>query len=213
MNEALLAGGVAVLASMTGCSANSSDAAKASASSGGPGVDEVEYDVFKGLATDGKIVADLYSIHSTSVSTTAVVHAAQAFLDGLSAKERRACTFDVDDDEWLAWSNVDGYEREGVRMCDITAARRKLDYALLGKALSADGLTQTRNVMKLKMPRRPVRPWGFQFDGHHVAINCFMLGDQVVMTPTLSWAPSRRRSRTRARRFISSSRRRRPDSR
>ena len=27
-------------------------------------------------------------------------------------------------------------------------------------------------------------PWGWQFDGHHLVINYFVLGDQVVMTPT-----------------------------
>ena len=26
-------------------------------------------------------------------------------------------------------------------------------------------------------------PWGWQIDGHHLIINCFILGDQVVMTP------------------------------
>ncbi|MGY0488817.1 DUF3500 domain-containing protein [Streptomyces sp. WG-D5] len=174
----------------------------------GPGATEVKYDDFKGVTTDGKVIDDLHSIHSTGVSTTAVVQAAQAFLDGLSAKERRACTFDVDNDEWLAWSNVDGYEREGVRMGDITAKQRKLGYALLGKALSADGLTQTRNIMKLNAflgdynggnqetltegayfftfmgTPSTSKPWGFQYEGHHVVVNYFVLGDQVVMTPT-----------------------------
>jgi hypothetical protein len=28
-----------------------------------------------------------------------------------------------------------------------------------------------------------VSPWGFQLDGHHLVINYFVLGDQVVMTP------------------------------
>jgi Protein of unknown function (DUF3500) len=27
-------------------------------------------------------------------------------------------------------------------------------------------------------------PWGWQLDGHHLVINYFVLGDQVVMTPT-----------------------------
>src|SRR4029453_19306780 len=27
-------------------------------------------------------------------------------------------------------------------------------------------------------------PWGWQLDGHHAIINYFVLGDQVVMTPT-----------------------------
>jgi hypothetical protein len=26
-------------------------------------------------------------------------------------------------------------------------------------------------------------PWGWQIDGHHLIINCFVLGDQVVITP------------------------------
>jgi hypothetical protein len=27
-------------------------------------------------------------------------------------------------------------------------------------------------------------PWGWQIDGHHLIINCFILGDQLVLTPT-----------------------------
>ncbi len=27
-------------------------------------------------------------------------------------------------------------------------------------------------------------PWGWQLDGHHLIINYFVLGDQVVMTPS-----------------------------
>ncbi|MEW1774352.1 DUF3500 domain-containing protein [Streptomyces sp. NPDC086777] len=129
-------------------------------------------------------------------------------MDGLSAKERTSCTFDVDDDEWLAWSNVDGYERKGVRMGDIRDRKREPGYALLGSALSAKGLTQTRNIMKFNQflgdynggNRETLAegacfftfmgtpstggPWGFQYEGHHVAIDYFVLGDQVVMTPT-----------------------------
>ncbi|MGI5454500.1 DUF3500 domain-containing protein [Streptomyces sp. CA-249302] len=240
MNKALLAGGVAAMATMTGCSSgsNSSNTASSSAygqapsggpggmpsggpsgmpSGGpgggggggmGPGASEVKYADFKGVTTNGKIVDDLYSIHSTDVSTDGIVKAAQAFLDGLSSKERKSCVFDVDDDEWLKWSNVDGYERQGVRMGDITTKQRNLGYALLGAALSADGLTRTRNIMKLNAflgdysgggretltegayfftfmgTPSTTKPWGFQYEGHHVAINYFVLGDQVVMTPT-----------------------------
>ncbi|MGW3663736.1 DUF3500 domain-containing protein [Streptomyces sp. NPDC005141] len=236
MNRALLAGGVAALATMTGCSSNTSGSAGSaspSAPSGapggmpsgmppggpsggpgggagdmGPGATEVKYADFKGVTTDGEIVDDLYTIHSTGVSTDAVVQSAQAFLDGLSAKQRKSAVFDVDDDEWLAWSNVDGYQRAGVRMGDITERQRDLGHALLGAALSADGLAQTRNIMKLNAflgdysggnrdtltegayfftfmgTPSTTKPWGFQFEGHHVVINYFVLGDQVVMTPT-----------------------------
>ncbi|WP_369035765.1 DUF3500 domain-containing protein [Streptomyces adonidis] len=166
MNKALLTGGVAALATMTGCSSGSASTSASSSYGGppngmpsggpggggggmGPGASEVKYADFTGVTTDGKIVDDLYSIHSTDVPTDSMVKAAQAFLDGLSSAERKSCVFDVDDDEWLKWSNVDGYERQGVRMGDITEKQRDLGYALLGVALSADGLTQTRNIMTL----------------------------------------------------------------
>ncbi|MFI6204912.1 DUF3500 domain-containing protein [Streptomyces sp. NPDC051041] len=223
MNRSLLLGGAAAVAAMTGCSAGSGSTASTASSSAapggmpsgmpggngmGPGATEVKYADFVGVTTDGKVVDGLYSIHSTDVSTDKVVQAAQAFLDGLTGKERKACVFEVDDDEWLAWSNVDGYQREGARMGDLTDAQRDLGYALLGAALSADGLTQTRNIMKLNAflgdyngggketlteghyyftfmgTPSTTKPWGFQFEGHHVAINYFVLGDQVVMTPT-----------------------------
>ncbi|MFF4268576.1 DUF3500 domain-containing protein [Streptomyces sp. NPDC001536] len=225
MNKALLAGGVAAMATMTGCSTSSSDTASSSSSGApsgmpsggpgggggggmGPGASQVKYADVVGVTTDGEVVEDLYSIHSTDVSTDALVKAAQAFLDGLSAKERTSCVFDIDADEWTAWSNVDGYDRKGVRMGDLTEKQRNLGYALLGTALSADGLTQTRGIMKLNAflgdsnggnqktlteghyfftfmgTPSTTKPWGFQYEGHHVAINYFVLGDQVVMTPT-----------------------------
>ncbi|MER6672314.1 DUF3500 domain-containing protein [Streptomyces sp. NPDC000983] len=224
MNRSLLVGGAAAVATMTGCSSGSSSSSEAGSSAAGggmpsggpdgggggmgPGATQVKYADVKGVTTDGEVVEDLFSIHSTGVSTDALVKAAQAFLDGLSAKERRSCVFDVDDDEWTAWSNVDGYEREGVRMGDLTDKRRALGFALLGEALSADGLKQTRGIMKLNAflgesrgggqetlteghyyftfmgTPSTTEPWGFQYEGHHVVINYFVLGDQVVMTPT-----------------------------
>ena len=33
-------------------------------------------------------------------------------------------------------------------------------------------------------------PWGWQLFGHHLCLNCFVLGRQMVLTPA-SWAPSR----------------------
>src|SRR4030095_3912939 len=29
----------------------------------------------------------------------------------------------------------------------------------------------------------PDGPWGWQIDGHHLIVNCLVLGDQVTMTP------------------------------
>ena len=99
------------------------------------------------------------------------------------------------------------YVRQGVSFKDMTAAQREAAFGLLRAALSAKGLKQTRDIMRLndtlgelnnndfEQLRRmgyhltvmgtpsATEPWGWQFDGHHAIINYFVLGDQVVMTP------------------------------
>ena len=88
----------------------------------------------------------------------------------------------------------------------MTEGQRELAFNLLNASLSADGLKQTRDIMKLngtlaELTQRfeeygqwlywitimgepsATKPWGWQLDGHHVVINYFVLGDQVVMSP------------------------------
>jgi hypothetical protein len=80
-------------------------------------------------------------------------------------------------------------------------------FALLQASLSAQGLREARGIMRLNGYIAELRdnhdeygddlyfltlmgtpsdtaPWGFQLEGHHLIINYFVLGDQVVMTPT-----------------------------
>ena len=113
----------------------------------------------------------------------------------------------VDDPEWRKWMNQSFYVRQGVSFLEMTAAQRELGFGLLRAALSAKGVKQTRDIMKLNetlgeltgnnfdeygewryhitIMGKPsaTEPWGWQFDGHHAIINYFVLGDQVVMTP------------------------------
>ena len=88
----------------------------------------------------------------------------------------------------------------------MSGAQRDLALALLRASLSADGFDTARDVMRLNELVRvmtgsdeeygewlywlsllglpsPDQPWGWQLDGHHLIVNCFVLGDQVVMTP------------------------------
>ena len=85
--------------------------------------------------------------------------------------------------------------------------QRKNAYALLRASLSAKGYQTSRDIMRLNHHLAELvsnfdeygehlywftimgdpsvsEPWGWQIDGHHLIINYFVLGDQVVMTPT-----------------------------
>ncbi|WP_020568955.1 DUF3500 domain-containing protein [Neolewinella persica] len=164
---------------------------------------------FTGVATSSGIEADLFPVRSTGVSTEPIVAAANVFLQSLTAEQKSKTHFAVDHEEWRRWSNVDNgiYARHGVSLKEMALAQRTAAEALLKVSLSAKGLQLSKDIMKTDQTLRefnddnPVfdeelyfftimgtpsttEPWGWQIDGHHLIINYFILGDQVVMTPT-----------------------------
>jgi hypothetical protein len=163
------------------------------------------------MTTNGTVQSGLFSIASTVVSTASVRTAAESFLASLTDDQRAATTFAVDDLEWRKWSNVDSYQRQGVGLEQMSDAQRAAAFDLMGAALSAKGLQLSRDIMRLNTTEGEVmnrltgfneylyyftvmgtpsdtEPWGFQVDGHHLVINYFVLGDQVVMSPVFMGA-------------------------
>lgn len=175
---------------------------------GAPGVK----DAFVGVTTDGTVVEDLFSIHRTGVSTRPVVAAAKAWLGSLTATQRAAVTFpvqtsDYTQDQWRLWTNVDGDRDAGLSLQDMTKAQRTKALSILRAGMSARGFENANKMRHLNLyggelagiadqfndelywliilgTPSTTEPWGLQFEGHHLVINYFVLGDQVVMTPT-----------------------------
>jgi hypothetical protein len=162
---------------------------------------------FKGLTAEGTLEAGLFPIKATGVTTRPIREAAQAFLQSLSDDQRGRTSFPVDDEEWLKWNNVHRYARQGVNFKEMSEPQRERAFAMMRAGLSAKGFARSRNVMKLngylgELVNNNVEygewlyhltvmgvpsdtaPWGWQLDGHHLIVNYFVLGDQVVMTPT-----------------------------
>ena len=164
-------------------------------------------DAFVGVTATGDPVGGLFSIRSTGVSTEPVQLAAEAFLGLLSESQREKTLFSIDDPEWRKWMNQHFYLRQGVGFDEMSDAQREAVFGLLRASLSARGLRLSQDIMKLNhtlgelngdnfveygqwlywitMMGEPsaTEPWGWQLDGHHLIINYFVLGDQVVMTP------------------------------
>ena len=162
---------------------------------------------FTGITTHGQAVTGLFPIRSTGVSTGEVRKAAAGFLAALAPDQRDKTIFPLDDPEWRKWMNQDYYVRQGVSFLDMTPAQRDAAFGLLRASLSAKGLKQTRDIMRLNHTLGELNdndfdrygewryhitvmgtpsgtePWGWQFDGHHAIVNYFVLADQVVMTP------------------------------
>ena len=162
---------------------------------------------FKGITTNGEVVSGLFPIRSTGVSTAPVRRSADAFLATLTPEQRAKTVFSVDDPEWRKWMNQHFYIRQGTAFYEMTASQREVAFDLLRASLSAKGLEQSRDIMRLNHTLGELNnnfeeygegrywltvmgtpsntePWGWQLDGHHLIVNYFVLGDQVVMTPT-----------------------------
>ncbi len=163
---------------------------------------------FRGVATSEGIVEGLFPLKSTGASTASIVSAAQTFLATLNYAELSRTQYAVDDPEWRNWSNVDVgiFSRHGVSLEEMSERQKTAAWNLLNASLSAEGVAQTQDIMKteqslFELNGEPIRygvekyyftvmgipsatePWGWQLDGHHLVINFFVLGDQVVMTP------------------------------
>ena len=163
---------------------------------------------YVGIFTKDIDSTDLFQIHSTGVSTLPIQKAAGSFLNSLSPSQLQRTTFDINDEEWRKWCNVDNgiYDRQGVSLKELTEIQKKDAFKLIQESLSAKGLQLSKDIMKTDQTLKElnngsldydeelyfftimgtpssIEPWGWQLDGHHLVINYFILGDQVVMSP------------------------------
>jgi hypothetical protein len=162
---------------------------------------------FRGVTGD-RLVAGLFSLQKTGISLASVVEAARSLLATLTAEQRKAACFAIGDEAWRKWSNIHPWlMRHGVCLADLGHDQREAALSLMRESMSASGYQSARDVMRLNEHAleisgkreeygewyywvsvfgtpSPDEPWGWQIDGHHLNINCFVLGDQLVMTPT-----------------------------
>ena len=167
----------------------------------------LEGNPFVGITQDGTVEKGLFTIAPTGVSTQPITEAGKTFLASLNAAQKAKTLFPVDDDEWRKWMNQHFYKRQGMGFEDMTEKQKEAAFGLLKASLSARGFKLSRDIMKLNHTLGEMygdmaeygewaywitvmgepsetEPWGWQIDGHHLIINFFILGDQVVATPT-----------------------------
>ena len=162
---------------------------------------------FVGVTADGKPVPGLFPLRGTGVSTAPIKAAAEAFLAALQPQQRAAAGFALDSDAWQRWNNTHPFlMRHGALLEEMTDAQREAALGLLRAGLSERGFQTARDIMRLNYTIGEItgsweeygewvywlsvfgtpsddEPWGWQIDGHHLILNCLVLGDQLVLTP------------------------------
>lgn len=164
-------------------------------------------DPFVGLTVDGTIQPGLFEVKPTGVSTKSILKAAEALIESLTDEQKKETLHPVDSPEWRQWMNQHFYDHWGIDFLDMSETQKELTFDLLRASLSPKGFKLSRDIMKLNhtigemagtmfgygewlyaitIMGKPsaTEPWGWQVEGHHLIINFFVLGDQVVATPT-----------------------------
>jgi Protein of unknown function (DUF3500) len=162
---------------------------------------------FRGITTDSHVIPDLYAPRPEGAPTLAMIEAVNALMAQLSPEQRKACCFPVDSNQWRHWQNTELYvENYGLRLDEVPQPLRDATMAVLRASMSQHGYALSRDVMRLNRflgdlvggpevmgewsyifclfgEPSESEPWGWQLFGHHLVLNCFILGEQMVLTP------------------------------
>jgi hypothetical protein len=162
---------------------------------------------FRGITTSGQVIPDLYVPGPEGAPTLAMIEAVNALVARMSPEQRKASCFPVDSPQWRNWQNTELYvESHGLRLDEVDEPLREAAMAVLGASMSPHGYQLSRDVMRLNAFLGDIvggpailgewsyifclfgepsasEPWGWQFFGHHLVLNCFVLGSQMVLTP------------------------------
>jgi Protein of unknown function (DUF3500) len=176
------------------------------------GIEKLLSTPFKGVTADGKIVSGLFALRPESAPTREILGAVRALIARLSPEQKNKVCLPLDSRERQLWQNsIVRYEDFGLRLDEVSSMLKEAAMAVVKASLSVAGYEKTRNLMKLNGflgdlvgalrllgewcyqlhvfgEPSATEPWGWQLSGHHLIITCFILGEQMTLTPTFMGA-------------------------
>jgi hypothetical protein len=165
-----------------------------------------------GITCDGKKESGLFQLEDEAAPTEQMVAAANDLLAVLSPRERDSARHSIDAPEWRIWSNPEFlFNPCGLRLDELGNEARSAILRLIEASLSPKGFDKARGCMKTNaflgrlcqletimnewsynflLFGEPSLggPWGWNLYGHHLCLNCFVLGGQMVISPTFMGA-------------------------
>lgn len=146
------------------------------------------------------ITATIGAIQQTRPAS-AMLGAAQTFLETLTAEQRRAVIFPFSGDERFDWHFIPR-ERKGISLKTMTPAQQDAGLDLLRSSLSEDGYNKAQTIRELEQvlferEGRAVRDrelyffmifgdplatatWGWRYEGHHISQNWTIVNGQAT---------------------------------
>jgi hypothetical protein len=163
---------------------------------------------FKGVTADGVVRDGLFALQDEGFGVEAAVAAADRLLSRLTPDQAGRAAHAVDASEWRGWYNPEiMFNTHGVRLEETSAEAKSAFLDLLAACTSGPGFEKIRNLLSANLYLGEIydlcnimnewsyhflmfgapsatTPWGWSIYGHHVGFNCFIIGRQIVISPT-----------------------------
>ncbi|GAD97986.1 hypothetical protein MYCGRDRAFT_37101 [Paecilomyces variotii No. 5] len=167
---------------------------------------------YKGVTSDGNIIPDLFKIQDEGVEMRKIVQAAENLLSKLSPEQKSKLQYPINAKEWRAWSNPEFLLRPfGLRLEEQDESIARAILAVLEASLSPEGYQKALGAMRInhflgelcEVPKimnkysynfllfgtpSTTEAWGWNMYGHHLCLNVFLKGSQIVISPTFTGA-------------------------
>ncbi|KAJ9238812.1 hypothetical protein DTO207G8_1352 [Paecilomyces variotii] len=167
---------------------------------------------YKGVTSDGNIIPDLFKIQDEGVDTGKIVQATENLLSKLSPEQKSKLQYPVNAHEWRAWSNPEFLLRPfGLRLEEQDESVARAILAVIEASLSPEGYEKALGAMRInhflgevcEIPKimnkysynfllfgtpSTTEAWGWNMYGHHLCLNVFLKGSQIVISPTFTGA-------------------------
>jgi hypothetical protein len=167
---------------------------------------------FHGVTTDGNVIPDLFKVEDEELDIESIVQATDSLLDRLTSAEREKIQYPLDSREWRAWSNPEFLLRPlGLRLEEVQEGVALSILKVVQATLSPEGYNKAISAMRInhflgelcQLPRilnkysynfllfgtpSATEQWGWSLYGHHLCINVFLMGRQIVMSPIFTGA-------------------------
>lgn len=167
---------------------------------------------FKGVTNDGEVRENLFQLQDEGIPTAHIASLTNELVSQLTPDQLSKLCYHVDSPEWRTWSNPEFLlSDKGLRLEELPQSTRDAILSILEPSLSPEGYTKAISAMRIngflgnlvESPRvcnefsynfvlfgmpSPSAPWGFSFYGHHLCLNIFFYGPQIVCSPWFTGA-------------------------
>ncbi|KAH7016732.1 hypothetical protein EDB80DRAFT_703401 [Ilyonectria destructans] len=173
--------------------------------------DKLLNEPYKGISVDGSVISNLYRLgeetEDLGAPTSEMVEAAQRVLDIATPEQKEALCKPIDAPEWRCWINPEIYIfKNGIRLEEVSKELVTAVHTLMRASLSQAGYEKAAGCMNTNQFLGEVvngkgvlnrdaynfvifgtpsekEPWGWQLYGHHLDLNVFVVGKQMVISP------------------------------